>query len=566
MALGVEPVFASGGPAWPLAGMPAGFEPDDPDLDIPHGAVRNGVREAPERHFPVQRDHAVTHTATEPLAPTKPLAKGGKWNLAIVASCIFHAAIAGFFLYAVDEAVLTEGADFSGIAYLGSGEDQIKAGETSEDVDDAVDVTMVTMLQAKPVETVDAEAVPVVDAAEPMETVEAVTGEAETLQPVSEPPVQQVAEATSEPVTTERTQAASAEPQQTAQAEITTAEPVENRPAPAVTEQVPEVLATDRVELVEDDNVVQKPAEVQAAEPVEAAEPAQAQPTEKISEIQEEAATVAAAQPTETEVVEAVTAGSASSTPADAQATEAVQAERSEAPTTETVESPEVETTDVSQAEPNETEVVEPEAVETPQEAPRPEAKPQQVAEAKPTEQPAERKASRQEQPKDAPKKEAAAQKPDKKVPEGKKAAEKAEPKKTRSGNGGQSQANTRRGQADGQEKGDSKQASKGGSKNGEVGNAAVSNYPGKVVAKLRRAMRKIPKRTLSKAQNDLQVAFTVNAAGGVSGVRIARSSGSAEVDQAALALVKRAAPFPPIPPEAQRSSWPFAVPLGIFR
>jgi len=541
--LGVEPVFASGGPVWPLAGMPAGYEPDDLDVDIPHDAVRTGAREAPERLFSVQRDHTVTHTATEPLAPTKPLPKGGKWNLAIVASCIFHAAIAGIFLYVVDEAVQMEGADFSGVAYLGSGEDQIKAGEVSENVDDAVDVTMVTMLQAKPVETVEAEAVPVEDAAEPTATVEAVTAEAETLQPVSGPPAQQVAEARAEPAKSEQTEVVRAEPEQAVQPEAVQAEPVESRPAPTVTEQVPKVLANDRVELVEEDNVVQRPAEVQAAESVEAEETAKAQPTE-------------------TEATQAVTAAEAPLMPADSQPAEAVQTERLEAPKADAAESSKVQTTETTQAEPNETEVVKAEAVETPHEAPRPEAKPQQVAEAKPTKQPAERKAAKQAQPKEAPKKEAAETKPEKKVAEGKKAAEKAEPKKTRSGNGGQSQANTRRGQADGQEKGDSKQASKGGSKNGEVGNAAVSNYPSKVRSKLVRAARSVR----AKSKGEVVVSFAVGSSGNVQSARVARSSGVASVDQAALQAVRKAAPFPPIPANAGRSSWEFSVPLAFMR
>jgi protein TonB len=43
-------------------------------------------------------------------------------------------------------------------------------------------------------------------------------------------------------------------------------------------------------------------------------------------------------------------------------------------------------------------------------------------------------------------------------------------------------------------------------------------------------------------------VAFSIGPAGGLQGVRIARSSGKAQLDQAAIATVQRAAPFPPPP------------------
>ena len=59
MTPGLEPAFASGQPVWPLAGMAlADFEPDDPDLAIPHGALQNGIREAPERFLPANRNEA----------------------------------------------------------------------------------------------------------------------------------------------------------------------------------------------------------------------------------------------------------------------------------------------------------------------------------------------------------------------------------------------------------------------------------------------------------------------------------------------------------------------------
>jgi protein TonB len=57
-------------------------------------------------------------------------------------------------------------------------------------------------------------------------------------------------------------------------------------------------------------------------------------------------------------------------------------------------------------------------------------------------------------------------------------------------------------------------------------------------------------------------VRFTVLADGSVAGISIGRSSGNAAIDQAGLATVSRAAPFPPIPDGANRADWTFDVPL----
>jgi protein TonB len=50
-------------------------------------------------------------------------------------------------------------------------------------------------------------------------------------------------------------------------------------------------------------------------------------------------------------------------------------------------------------------------------------------------------------------------------------------------------------------------------------------------------------------------VSFAVDASGRVTSSRIARSSGSAELDRAALAMVQRASPLPAPPPELAGSS-----------
>lgn len=93
----------------------------------------------------------------------------------------------------------------------------------------------------------------------------------------------------------------------------------------------------------------------------------------------------------------------------------------------------------------------------------------------------------------------------------------------------------------------------------GNGGDAEVARYPSEVLGRLRRALR-----SNSSSRGEVVVRFTVLANGQVSGISIGRSSGNATVDQAGLATVTRAAPFPPIPPQANRSNWTFDVPLAF--
>ncbi len=138
--------------------------------------------------------------------------------------------------------------------------------------------------------------------------------------------------------------------------------------------------------------------------------------------------------------------------------------------------------------------------------------------------------------------------------------AKKEKPKKTRptAGNQGQQQANTRAGQ---QAENTSSRAKKSGAgkRAQRAGNAKVSNYPGKIQRKLRRAKVR-PSGT--RKRGNVVVSFTVSKSGSVSGVRIARSSGVAALDKAAIATVKRAVPFPQIPDAAGRSKWAFSIPI----
>ena len=128
-----------------------------------------------------------------------------------------------------------------------------------------------------------------------------------------------------------------------------------------------------------------------------------------------------------------------------------------------------------------------------------------------------------------------------------------------KAGEKGTAKANATKGEVDGSA--DVKTASVGGQKKGNssrAGNAAVSNYPGKVRNKINRAKRG----ARHGERGTVVVSFVVGASGQASGIRVARSSGSAALDQAAVETVRRAAPFAKIPESAGRSSWGFDVPI----
>lgn len=183
-------------------------------------------------------------------------------------------------------------------------------------------------------------------------------------------------------------------------------------------------------------------------------------------------------------------------------------------------------------------------------------APPPKVAEAKP--KPAEKPKA------EKPAKKAEAKPAEKQPTKADAPAKKAE-KKSTAGAGGKNKADGRKGVADGEASG-TRADNAGKGKASAAGNSAVTNYPGKVRQKISRAVARISRRDRAGAERDVTVAFTVTASGGLGSLGIARSSGSASLDQAALAAVRRAAPFPAIPDGAGRSSWQFTIPLGLAR
>lgn len=225
-------------------------------------------------------------------------------------------------------------------------------------------------------------------------------------------------------------------------------------------------------------------------------------------------------------------------------------------------------------ARPVETEVVEealPETVvaETVETA-RPVEPPREVVEAEPepVKQPPKKVAERKPPVEKKPAPEKPAKKAEAKAAEKKPAKAAAAPAKkaeklAKAGSGGQGRSDARRGVADGETTGT--RADKAGKGKGSAaGNAAVTNYPGKVRQKISRAASRISRRDRAAAKSDVTVSFTVTASGGLGGVSVARSSGSAALDQAAVAAVRRAAPFPPIPEGSGRKSWQFTIPMGL--
>ncbi|MEL6294710.1 MAG: TonB family protein [Pseudomonadota bacterium] len=115
---------------------------------------------------------------------------------------------------------------------------------------------------------------------------------------------------------------------------------------------------------------------------------------------------------------------------------------------------------------------------------------------------------------------------------------------------GNQAQTNARAGQTDGAANAAASQRATGSQQSANAGNAAVSNYPGQVVRRIQRVRR--PR--IRDVGAPAVVTFRIASNGGLSAVSIRRSSGSAELDRAAIQMIQRAAPFPPPPPGAQRS------------
>lgn len=130
-------------------------------------------------------------------------------------------------------------------------------------------------------------------------------------------------------------------------------------------------------------------------------------------------------------------------------------------------------------------------------------------------------------------------------------------------GLGGAGETNDARGAADGEER--DAVTSSTGKKQAAAGNAIESRYSGEVQKKLAGANRRVSKSIQARARNNARVLFVVMADGSIGDIQLVESSGSAELDQFALTLVRQQAPFPPIPTETGKSSWVFKARIGPF-
>lgn len=93
-------------------------------------------------------------------------------------------------------------------------------------------------------------------------------------------------------------------------------------------------------------------------------------------------------------------------------------------------------------------------------------------------------------------------------------------------------------------------------------GQANSPSYNAMVIAHLQRFRAYPEQARAAKITGVSTVRFTLGAGGNVISVSLAGSSGAGVLDQAAIAMVQRASPFPPIPPSLGRGSMTFAAPV----
>ncbi len=105
-------------------------------------------------------------------------------------------------------------------------------------------------------------------------------------------------------------------------------------------------------------------------------------------------------------------------------------------------------------------------------------------------------------------------------------------------------------------------QAGDGGRRRGVSGKADMSNYLGKVVSRLQRQKRYPSDARRKRIEGTAVVAFVISPNGSVGGIRLRKSAGNPALDKAALAMVRRAAPFPPFPKNSGRNRMPISVPV----
>lgn len=93
---------------------------------------------------------------------------------------------------------------------------------------------------------------------------------------------------------------------------------------------------------------------------------------------------------------------------------------------------------------------------------------------------------------------------------------------------------------------------------------AAAASWHSQILAQIQRHKR-YPEDARSRGEKGgVVLSFTLNRQGRVVASRVVRGSGFASLDQAGLATVRSAQPFPPPPADVPGGSFPFTVPLNF--
>jgi protein TonB len=96
----------------------------------------------------------------------------------------------------------------------------------------------------------------------------------------------------------------------------------------------------------------------------------------------------------------------------------------------------------------------------------------------------------------------------------------------------------------------------------GATSAAALASYNQMVAAHLQRFKQYPSGAKAAGEQGTSRLSFTLGRSGQVLGSRLAGSSGHPSLDGETLAMVRRAQPFPPMPPELQQASMSFSIPV----
>jgi protein TonB len=96
----------------------------------------------------------------------------------------------------------------------------------------------------------------------------------------------------------------------------------------------------------------------------------------------------------------------------------------------------------------------------------------------------------------------------------------------------------------------------------GATSAAALASYNQLVAAHLQRFKQYPSSAKAAGEQGIARLSFTLGRSGQVLGSRLAGSSGRPALDGETLAMVRRAQPFPPMPPELKQGSMSFSIPV----